>query len=275
MTLREVVAVLERFYPPESAQSWDRVGLVAGDLDQPVRRVHAAVDPTLAVIDEARDLGADLLLTHHPLLMRGVHSVATTTAKGASVTSLVVGDVALYVAHTNADVGVPGVNSALAAACGLTRWEPLAVEAPFEVELGRVRLRGSIDRVEGDATGLRVVDLKTGRSAKTAAQAEQDLQLASYQAAIREGALAEQLGEDAPERLNGAQLVYLGTGGRSAAVRTQTALPRAEDPAWFDELVQQVSTEVSGTRVTARVNSHCTRCAVRSSCPLQPEGDQL
>lgn len=153
--------------------------------------------------------------------------------------------------------------------------EPLAVEAPFEVELGRVRLRGSIDRVEGDATGLRVVDLKTGRSAKTAAQAEQDLQLASYQAAIREGALAELLGEDAPEHLNGAQLVYLGTGGRSAAVRTQTALPRAEDPAWFDELVQQVSTEVSGAQVTARVNSHCTRCAVRSSCPLQPEGDQL
>lgn len=153
--------------------------------------------------------------------------------------------------------------------------EPLAVEAPFEVELGRVRLRGSIDRIEGDATGLRVVDLKTGRAAKSAAKAEEDLQLAAYQAAVREGALAEQLGEDAPERLNGAQLLYVGTGGRKAAVRTQTALDRAEDPAWFDDLVQQVSREVSGTAVTARVNAHCTRCAVRSSCPLQPEGDQL
>ena len=127
-TLRDVVAVLDEHYPPGTAQSWDQVGLVTGDLDQPVRRVHAAVDPTLAVIDEARDLGADLLLTHHPLLLRGVHSVATTTAKGASVTSLVVGDVALYVAHTNADVAAPGVNSALAAACGLARWEPLVVE---------------------------------------------------------------------------------------------------------------------------------------------------
>ena len=153
--------------------------------------------------------------------------------------------------------------------------EPLAVEAPFEVELGAVRLRGSIDRIEGDATGLRVVDLKSGRAAKTAAKAEQDLQLAAYQAAVREGALNEQLGEDAPARLNGAQLVYVGTGGKKAAVRTQTALPRAEDPAWFDDLVQQVSREVSGDRVTARVNTHCTHCAVRSSCPLQPEGDQL
>ena len=153
--------------------------------------------------------------------------------------------------------------------------EPLAVEAPFEVELGRVQLRGSIDRIEGDPTGLHVVDLKTGRAAKSAAKAEEDLQLAAYQAAVREGALTEQLGPDAPERLIGAQLVYVGTGGKKAAVRTQTALSRAEDPAWFDDLVQQVSREVSGTAVTARVNAHCTHCAVRSSCPLQPEGDQL
>ncbi|ASK66682.1 DNA helicase [Brachybacterium avium] len=153
--------------------------------------------------------------------------------------------------------------------------EPLAVEAPFEVTLGRVQLRGSIDRIEGDATGLRVVDLKSGRAAKSAAKAEEDLQLAAYQAAVREGALSEQLGPDAPDRLNGAELVYVGTGGKKAAVRTQGALTRAEDPGWFDDLVQEVSREVSGDQVTARVNAHCTHCAVRSSCSLQPEGDQL
>src|SRR5690242_723908 len=103
-TLADVVRVLDDLFPPSTAQSWDQVGLVAGDPTQPVRRIHFAVDPTLAVIDEARILGADLLVTHHPLLLRGVHSVATTTAKGASVTSLVAGNVALYVAHTNADV---------------------------------------------------------------------------------------------------------------------------------------------------------------------------
>ena len=127
LTLREVLEVVEHLYPPSTAQSWDRVGLVTGDLDQPVRRVHLAVDPTLAVIDEARDLGADLLLTHHPLLLRGVHSVATTSAKGAGVTHLVVGDVALYVAHTNADVAAEGVSEALAEACGLDAVEPLTV----------------------------------------------------------------------------------------------------------------------------------------------------
>ncbi|GAB3447121.1 Nif3-like dinuclear metal center hexameric protein [Phycicoccus ginsengisoli] len=127
LTLADVVGALDGLYPPRTAQSWDRVGLVAGDPAQPVGRVHFAVDPTMAVIEEARALGADLLVTHHPLLLRGVHSVATTSAKGASVTALVVHDIALYVAHTNADVAEPGVNDALARACGLTEVEPLTV----------------------------------------------------------------------------------------------------------------------------------------------------
>ena len=79
-----------------------------------------AVDPTLAVIDEAIAAGADLLVTHHPLLLRGIHSVATTTAKGRAVTRAVVADLAILCAHTNADVADPGVCDALAAACGLT-----------------------------------------------------------------------------------------------------------------------------------------------------------
>ncbi|WP_226346101.1 Nif3-like dinuclear metal center hexameric protein [Agilicoccus flavus] len=117
--LAQVLAHLRRFFPEESAQSWDRVGLVSGDPAQPVRRIHFAVDPTLAVIAEAGDAGADLLVTHHPLLMRGITSVVPTDAKGAAVTALVLADLALWTAHTNADVATPGVNTALARACGL------------------------------------------------------------------------------------------------------------------------------------------------------------
>ena len=134
--LRDVVDVLERLYPTTTAQSWDQVGLVTGDPEQPVERVLLALDPTLAVIEEARERHADLLLTHHPLLLRGVHSVATTTAKGASVTRLVVGDIALYVAHTNADVAAAGVCEALATAAGLTDTTPLVMVE--DQPLGRV-----------------------------------------------------------------------------------------------------------------------------------------
>ena len=131
--LRDVLAVLERLYPAQSAQSWDHVGLVTGDPDQPIRRIHLAVDPTLAVIEEARDAGADLLITHHPLLMRGVHGLGTDTAKGAAVTALIVADIALFAAHTNADIAEPGVCTALAAACGL---DPATTE-PLTLEEGR------------------------------------------------------------------------------------------------------------------------------------------
>lgn len=127
--LADVVRVLDGFYPPQTAAGWDRVGLVTGDPDQEIARIRFAVDPTQSVIEETRDSGADLLVTHHPLLLRGVHSVATTTAKGSAITTLVVADVALYCAHTNADVASPGVNDALAAACGLVaNTEPLAEE---------------------------------------------------------------------------------------------------------------------------------------------------
>ena len=136
VALADVVQVLEELYPPATAQSWDRVGLVAGDPEQQVRRVLLAVDPTLDVVAEAVRTGADLVVTHHPLLLRGIHSVATTSARGATVTELVVNDVALYCAHTNADVADPGVGQALAAACGLAATQALTLAE--DQELGRV-----------------------------------------------------------------------------------------------------------------------------------------
>ncbi len=124
-SLAEVVAALDRRYPPRTAESWDAVGLVAGDPAQPVRRVLFAVDPTAAVVAEAIDWGADLLVTHHPLLLRPVHSVAATTFKGALVHRLVRAGIALHVAHTNADAADGGVAEALAEAVGLVDLEPL------------------------------------------------------------------------------------------------------------------------------------------------------
>ncbi len=163
--LRAVVEAIESLYPPSTAMSWDRVGLVTGDLDQPVRLVHFAVDPTIAVIEEAVDAGADLLVTHHPLLLRGVHSVATTSAKGYAVTRAIVGDLAVYCAHTNADVADPGVCDALAEVCGLDTTTPLTLDEGRAV--GRVgqlpepiSLRGFAARLAqglpGTAGGIRV-----------------------------------------------------------------------------------------------------------------------
>jgi dinuclear metal center YbgI/SA1388 family protein len=129
-TVGDAVAVLDELYDPRWAESWDAVGLVTGDLDQPLTKVLLAVDPVQAVVDEAARWGADLLLTHHPLLLRGVHGVATTTPKGRAVTALVRSNIALHVAHTNADVADPGVSDALAAALGVLDTRPLRPASP-------------------------------------------------------------------------------------------------------------------------------------------------
>ncbi len=125
ITLADVVALLDRRYPPSGAEDWDAVGTVCGDPRQPVRRVLLAIDATSAVADEALAWGADLLLTHHPLLLRGVHSVAATTAKGDVVHRLVRGGCALHAAHTNADAVAGGVPESLALALGLVDLAPL------------------------------------------------------------------------------------------------------------------------------------------------------
>jgi len=123
--LRDVVGVLDELYPPAWAESWDAVGLVCGDPDAEVRRVWFAVDCVDATVSEALDHGADLLVTHHPLLLRGVHGVPATTPKGRLVHRMVRGGLALHVAHTNADVASPGVSDALAARLGLRDVRPL------------------------------------------------------------------------------------------------------------------------------------------------------
>jgi dinuclear metal center YbgI/SA1388 family protein len=123
--LEVVIRALEGRYDPAWAEPWDAVGLVAGDPGAPVRRVHFAVDPVAAVAEEAIAAGADLLVTHHPLFLTSVTAVPTTTAKGRLVHRLIRAGVALYVAHTNADVAAPGVSDALAAVLGLGDVQPL------------------------------------------------------------------------------------------------------------------------------------------------------
>ncbi|BCQ08663.1 GTP cyclohydrolase 1 type 2 [Mycobacterium heckeshornense] len=116
--LRDVIDVLERAYPPQLAQPWDSVGLVCGDPDEPVDSVTIAIDATAPVIDDVPDRG--LLLAHHPLLLRGVDTVAASTPKGALVHRLIRSGRSLFTAHTNADSASPGVSDALAQALGLT-----------------------------------------------------------------------------------------------------------------------------------------------------------
>jgi len=129
VSLTDVVDLLHTWYPPDTAESWDAVGLVAGRPDQAVRRILLAVDPAPEVAAEAAAWDADLLVTHHPLFLKPVHSVAATTPKGRTLATLTDARCGLLAAHTNADIAVDGVSEAMATALGLTDQEPVVPAA--------------------------------------------------------------------------------------------------------------------------------------------------
>ena len=125
LVVADVVTLLDERYPAGWADDWDRVGLAIGEPSAPVHRVLFVIDCVAETVAEAIAVGADLIVAHHPLLLRGVSSVATTTYKGRAVHGLIKHDIALYVAHTNADQASPGVSDALAHRLGLLDLRPL------------------------------------------------------------------------------------------------------------------------------------------------------
>lgn len=125
-TLSDVWRVVEDLWPRSLAEDWDAVGPVTGEPTQPVRSIVLAVDPTLAVVEDAVERGADLLITHHPLLLRGVHGVAADGFKGRVIHRLISGGCALLTAHTNGDAAIGGTSDVLIRSLGVEDSEPLA-----------------------------------------------------------------------------------------------------------------------------------------------------
>ena len=124
-TLAEVVDAFHELFPPQLAAGWDASGLVAGRASAPVHTVLFAVDALAATAQEAVAEGAQLLITHHPLLLRGAHFIPDSTYKGEVLHTLIEGGCGLLGAHTNADAAIEGVNEALCKAIGLMDCEPL------------------------------------------------------------------------------------------------------------------------------------------------------
>ncbi len=136
-TVAALQAAVEALWPAAGAEGWDAVGLVAGAPGDPVERVLLAVDAVAATVDEAVEGGYGLLLTHHPLLLRGVTTVAADRVKGAMLTRLIRGGVALLAAHTNADAVDSGTSGVLAARLGLGGLTPIEAN-PIGGGIGRV-----------------------------------------------------------------------------------------------------------------------------------------
>src|SRR5688572_3732409 len=124
-TVADVCAFLDRFAPPALAAEWDNVGLLFGDASAEVRRVIACLTVTPAVVAEAVDERAELIVSHHPILFRGTKRLSTTSADGRLLWPLARAGVAVYSPHTAFDNTAGGINDSLARRLGLTDVGPL------------------------------------------------------------------------------------------------------------------------------------------------------
>ena len=136
--LSELFSSFERNWPIDLAEQWDAPGLIAGSASQRISRVLLTVDVTAEILGEAQDGAFDLILAHHPYLLRGVNTINEQTAKGALLSSAARSNTAIYAAHTNADVVANGVSAALAAALGITNAKPLVPSADHSIGHGRI-----------------------------------------------------------------------------------------------------------------------------------------
>ena len=112
-TVKQIADHIESLAPRELAEPWDNVGLMVGDLEKEVSAVYIALDGTSRNVREAIDMGADMIITHHPLIFTSVNRVVEQDVTGSVIINLIKNDVALYSAHTNFDIADGGMNDIL------------------------------------------------------------------------------------------------------------------------------------------------------------------
>lgn len=133
-SIDRVTSFLEELYPLSWAEDWDRVGLVLGDPNWEIARLRLAVDPTVAEAHETAKIPGTLLITHHPLLLRGASFLPTTSGKGAVATEILRSQGGLWCGHTNSDRSLKGTVGAWIELLRLEGAKPLAPGEPQEGE---------------------------------------------------------------------------------------------------------------------------------------------
>ena len=162
VTVKDILHFVESIAPKELAMEWDHVGLLCGQSDKEVKTVLVALDPFTGVCQEAAKMGADLLVTHHPVIFQPLTEVTDKTTVGRAVMTLIQNGIAAINAHTNLDCADGGVNDTLAETLQLANIQKVGGDADGLLRQGAVAaqdLDAFLDRVEQTlgCNGLRYV----------------------------------------------------------------------------------------------------------------------
>lgn len=132
-TVQDILSFLNTIAPPELAESWDNTGFQIGQRDAAVTKILVALDPFEEACREAADWGAEMLVTHHPLIFTPLKAVTADSAVGRDVAFLIKHDINFWSGHTNLDIAPGGVNDLLAEKLGLTQVEVIQPEGLLRI----------------------------------------------------------------------------------------------------------------------------------------------
>jgi dinuclear metal center YbgI/SA1388 family protein len=127
--VKHILQWIDSWAPFRFAESWDNCGLQVGNPEASVSRIMVALDPGSSVLDEARDLGCQCLVTHHPLFFRPINVVLTNSWPGTIIVKSLACGINIIAAHTNLDAAREGTNAQLRRLLALDSVEPLETEA--------------------------------------------------------------------------------------------------------------------------------------------------
>jgi len=141
VSVHHVLACLDQLAPFSLAESWDNVGLLAGNPDTPVTSILLGLDPSIRLLDEAIARGANTIITHHPFIFHPLSTVLTSTPVGIFLEKALSRKINIISCHTNLDNAASGVSDALARTLGLTALtplRPLALAGTDATGMGRI-----------------------------------------------------------------------------------------------------------------------------------------
>ena len=154
MKASELVRPIEEFAPVHEQEKWDNCGFSVGDPQKEISKALIALDCTEAVVDEAIETGADIIITHHPLIFGGVKKITPQNELGRIIYKAVKNNIAIYAAHTNMDKAAGGVSAVMADKLGLCSREILTpdgfgIAGTLEEELSVEELVGKLNNAVG------------------------------------------------------------------------------------------------------------------------------
>lgn len=120
MKAKEIIKIIENICPERLAYSWDNVGLLCGDENKDVKKVFVTLDTNINTVKEAISKNADMIVSHHPILLGGIKRIDYSTSVGQMLKLLIENNIPLFAAHTNMDTAKGGINDKLAEIFELT-----------------------------------------------------------------------------------------------------------------------------------------------------------